>query len=99
MSCVCRVPKYIFVKSMNKMGTFSFLFTCLSVMAFVFFLISDPPGMLFLRQGLVEGDFVDVRAVFPEQSYDERSEPASSVVICFGSNEGLPETVSQRRLP
>ena len=55
--------------------------------------------MLFLRQGLVEGDFVDVRAVFPEQSYDERSEPASSVVICFGSNEGLPETVSQRRLP
>jgi hypothetical protein len=67
-------------------------------MACVFFLISDPRGMLFLRQGLAEGDFVDVRAMSQEQLYYLRSESASSVVICFGSNKGLPETVSQRRL-
>ena len=81
------------------MGTFSFLFACQSVMALVFCLISDPRGMLFLRQGLVEGDFVDVRAVFPKPSYDEKSEPAIFCSYLFCSNEGLPETVSQRRVP
>ena len=90
ISCVCSVPKYVFVQSINNMGTFSFLFTCLSVMAFVFFLISDPRGMLVLRQGLVEGDIVDVRAVIQEQLYYLRSESTSSVVFCFGSNGGPP---------
>ena len=74
------------MKSNNKLGTLPLLFSGLSFLAFVLFVISNSRGTNFSRPDLVEGDFVDVRTMILEQNYDVMSESVSPVVFCFVSS-------------
>ena len=86
ISCVCRLPRVVCVKSNNQLGTRPLLFSCLSFLAFVFFVFSNSRGTNFSRHDLVEGDFVDVRPTILEQNCDVMSDSVSPVVFCFVSS-------------